>query len=397
MPRCERIYLTMIKTKILFILPWLRTGGSERYVANLNRYLDRDRYETVVVYRGDWGPIGDELIALGLKPVHNPMKVYRPDQLIKFSLMLRREGVHIVHSLNYRPNFTDAMMTKMVGRKFISSRRNLRFWKGSERLHRGERWRNGMTDLVIANAESLRLFTIQFERLPQEKVLAIYNGVPMDQVEQAFASDRWEEVRTELDIPLAAVVIGNMANLRPTKGQTYLLKAFKLVLERTSEPVYLVITGQGPEEESLRREIAELGIGERVRIYRTERNRFDVIRSYDIFALSSLQEGFSNALVEAMAMGRACVATDVGGNAEAILHGISGSIVPPKDVEALATALTELVNDPERRRIIGQTAAVRARYEFNMERMVDEHHHAYQHLTGGKRPNRSQRAQASPP
>jgi glycosyltransferase involved in cell wall biosynthesis len=171
---------------------------------------------------------------------------------------------------------------------------------------------------------------------------------------------------------------------RPTKGLTYLLKAFKLVLERTSESVYLVITGQGPEEEKLRREIAELGIGERVRIYRTERDRFDVIRSYDIFVLSSLQEGFSNSLVEAMAMGRACVATDVGGNAEAIVHGISGSIVPPEDVEAMAKALLEFVNDPERRRIIGQTAAVRARHEFSMERMVEEHHHAYQLLVNGK-------------
>jgi glycosyltransferase involved in cell wall biosynthesis len=374
----------MTKIRILLILPWLRTGGSERYVANLCRYMDKDRFETLVLYRGDWGPIGDEMVSSGTRPIHNPMKVYRPDQLIRFYALLRREKVHIVHSLNYRPNFSDAMMTKIARTKFVSSRRNQRFWKGSERLHLGERWRNSMTDLVIANAEGLRQSTIQFENLPQEKVLTIYNGVPMDQAERALKSDRWEEVRTELDIPLAAVVIGNMANLRPTKGQTYLLKAFKLVLERTAEPVYLVITGQGPEMENLRREIAELGIGERVRIHRTERDRFDVIRSYDIFVLSSLQEGFSNALVESMAMGRACVATDVGGNAEAIVHGISGSIVPPEDVEALAKALAEFVNDPERRRIVGQTAAVRARHEFNMERMVEEHHHAYQLLVNNK-------------
>jgi len=121
------------------------------------------------------------------------------------------------------------------------------------------------------------------------------------------------------------------------------------LLEGTAEPVYLVITGQGPEMENLRREIAELGIGERVRIYRTERDRFDVIRSYDIFVLSSLQEGLSNALVE-----------------------------------ALAKALAEFVNDPERRRIVGQTAVVHARHEFSMERMVEEHHHAYRLLVNGK-------------
>ena len=132
----------MPKTKVLYILPWLRTGGSERYVANLCRNLDRERFETVVLYRGEWGPIGDELKAAGIRTVHNPMKVYRPDQLFGFYRLLRKEGIDIVHSLNYRPNFTDALLTKWAGRKFVSSRRNLRFWKGSDKLHWGERLRN---------------------------------------------------------------------------------------------------------------------------------------------------------------------------------------------------------------------------------------------------------------
>ncbi len=375
----------MPKTKVLYILPWLRTGGSERYVANLCRNLDRERFETVVLYRGEWGPVGDELKAAGIRTVRNPMKLYRPDQLFSFYRLLRNEGIDIVHSLNYRPNFTDALLTKWAGRKFVSSRRNLRFWKGSDKLHWGERLRNRRTDLVIANAERLKQSTIDFEEVPADKVLVIYNGVPLQQVDAAKASDGWKEVRTELDIPLGAVVIGNMANLRTTKGQTYLLQAFQTVLRSSNAPVYLVITGQGPEEENLQNMIKELGLEQRACLYKTSRDRFEVIRSFDIFVLSSLQEGFSNALVEAMALGLPCVATDVGGNAEAVQHNITGLIVPPKEPESLARALLGLVDDPERRRIMGQTGEVRARQEFDLERMVQEHAQAYGRLIPEKR------------
>jgi L-malate glycosyltransferase len=375
----------MPKTKVLYILPWLRTGGSERYVANLCRNLDRERFETVVLYRGEWGPIGDELKAAGIRTVRNPMKVYRPDQLFGFYRLLRKEGVDIVHSLNFRPNFTDALLTKWAGRKFVSSRRNLRFWKGSDRLHWGERLRNDRTDLVIANADRLKESAVSFEKLPADKVLVIYNGVPLPQAEAAKASEGWKEVRTELDIPLGALVIGNMANLRPTKGQTYLLQAFQTVLRSSTGPVYLVITGQGPEEENLQKMIKELGLEQRACIYKTSRDRFEVIRSFDIFVLSSLQEGFSNALVEAMALGLPCVATDVGGNAEAVQHNITGLIVPPKEPDPLAQALLALVEDPERRRIMGQTGEVRAHQEFDLERMVQEHVQAYDRLVPERR------------
>ncbi len=375
----------MSKTKVLYILPWLRTGGSERYVANLCRNLDRERFETVVLYRGEWGPVGDELKAAGIRTVHNPMRVYRPDQLFGFYRLLRKEGIDIVHSLNYRPNFTDALLTKWAGRKFVSSRRNLRFWKGSDKLHWGEGLRNRRTDLVIANAERLKQSTIDFEKVPADKVLVIYNGVPLQQADAAKTSDGWKEVRTELDIPLGALVIGNMANLRPTKGQTYLLQAFQTVLRSSTRPVYLVITGQGPEEENLQKMIKELGLEQRAYLYKTSRDRFEVIRSFDIFVLSSLQEGFSNALVEAMVLGLPCVATDVGGNAEAVQHNITGLIVPPKESESLAQALLGLVDDPERRRIMGQTGEVRARQEFDLERMVQEHAQAYGRLIPEKR------------
>jgi glycosyltransferase involved in cell wall biosynthesis len=336
----------------------------------------------MVLYRGEWGSIGDEFKAMGTPMVHNPMKVYRPDQLLSCLWKVRKEKVDIVHSLNYRANFTDALIAKMAGAKFVSSRRNVRFWEGSDRLSWGERVRNSLTDLIIANAERLRQSTIQFENIPPEKVIAIYNGVPLDQADRALASDSWEEVRVELGIPSGAVVIGNMANLRPTKGQTYLLQAFRQVLDRTKGPLYLVITGQGPEEEALRAEVSKLGLEDKVRIFRTERDRFEVIRSYDIFVLSSLQEGFSNALVEAMVMGKACVATDVGGNAEAVVQGVTGLVIPPQDVDALAEALAKLVDDPEMRRIMGQTSAVRARKEFGMEEMVKEHQTAYEGLFG---------------
>jgi glycosyltransferase involved in cell wall biosynthesis len=122
---------------------------------------------------------------------------------------------------------------------------------------------------------------------------------------------------------------------------------------------------------ALEREASRLGIEPYVRFLGQVRDVAPYLAAADVFVLSSDAEGFSNALLEAMASSLACVATDVGGNAEALAEG-AGVVVPPRDESALAAALTALLADESRRKALGEAARRRAVETFGLERMVAE-------------------------
>lgn len=106
----------------------------------------------------------------------------------------------------------------------------------------------------------------------------------------------------------------------------------------------------------------------------------------DVFCLvPNKNEGFSNAILEAMAMARPVIATDVGGNAEAVVHGQTGLIIPPDNSDALAEAILDLYNNPDKRLQMGQNSRERAVNVFSLEHMIKEHEKFYESLIHNQR------------
>ncbi len=216
------------------------------------------------------------------------------------------------------------------------------------------------------------------------KVHLIYNGVDTKRFARARFAAAAAAIRTdELHVPAAAPVIINVANFSPVKNHTLLLRAVAAAArgrEAKRRP-YLVLLGDGPEKENITREAGRLGLLPFVRIL----GRLEEVERYlaaaDIFVLSSDAEGFSNALLEAMASSLACVATDVGGNAEALAGG-AGAIVPPGDGDALAGAISELLDNDGPREALAAAARRRAVDEFGLERMVAETERWYREVVG---------------
>jgi glycosyltransferase involved in cell wall biosynthesis len=132
-----------------------------------------------------------------------------------------------------------------------------------------------------------------------------------------------------------------------------------------------VIVGGGSCQDELIRRAAELGLRERVRFLGFSRAIPDVLRCFDIFALPSLSEGFPNTLVEAMATGLPCVATNLACIPEIVEHGRHGLLVKPGDPEALASALRALVADPPLRRALGAAARARVEESFGLDVTTD--------------------------
>ncbi len=308
------------------------------------------------------------------------MRPYRPDHVLGAIGFIRKGRFDIVHSLSYGPNFTDALVCRLSRVKvFITSRRSIRHRTGPLNLHIGERLRNLMTDHVIASSETIRELTIVTEHLPATKISVIYNGVDTKEADMAIHRTS-KPFRDSLGIPTGAIVIGNLAKLQEEKGQLCLIKAFAEAASRTAKELYLVIQGEGPEEEHLALTAKELGVDGRVRLSTSPHDRFEVLGSFDIFALPSLGEGFSNVLLDAMAMSLPCIASDTGGNNEVVVHNVSGIIVPVRSVEPLGQAILNWWKIRPWPRSSAPRVGSWSMRQYTVEGMVSAHERLYDEL-----------------
>ncbi|HWX75153.1 MAG TPA: glycosyltransferase [Solirubrobacteraceae bacterium] len=164
-------------------------------------------------------------------------------------------------------------------------------------------------------------------------------------------------------------VVGALTQLRPGKGLETLLEAAPALLERHAD-AQLAIVGEGPDLEALREQARELGVAGAVHFMGPSSDPLGSLRGMDVFVHPSWAEAFPYVILEAMAVGRPIVASDVGGIGEAIVHGESGLLAPPRDAVALARALSELLGDRERAARLGQGALQRSA-RFTREAMIE--------------------------
>ena len=174
-------------------------------------------------------------------------------------------------------------------------------------------------------------------------------------------------------------VVGAASPLEPVKGILYFLGAARQVLNVRSHVEFLV-AGAGPEETKLRRVARELGIAEKVTFVPNLRDINDALTAVDIFCLPSLQQGIGTIMLEAMALGRPVIASDVGGVSQVICSGRNGLLVPPRDCDALARQMLDLLDNPARARALGNQARRLVLNEYPAERMVQKTAEVYRDL-----------------
>src|SRR3990172_4310784 len=161
------------------------------------------------------------------------------------------------------------------------------------------------------------------------------------------------EISLKKDLRLApeSAVVTVVANFIHYKGHRYLLEAWRKVVEAVPGSVALLV-GDGPLRPELERLARDLGIEESIRFLGSRMDVPKLLAISDVLAHPSLEEGFCNAILEAMAAGKSVVTTSVGGNPEAVVDGLTGILVPPGDAESLAQALVGVLKDPDKARKI---------------------------------------------
>jgi len=190
-------------------------------------------------------------------------------------------------------------------------------------------------------------------------------------------------LRESLEVGPGPVALA-IANLIPYKGHTFLLKAWKSVLS-ASPMATLLLAGEGPARSALEAEARDLGVADRVRFLGVRRDIPALLAVSDVLVHPSLEEGFCNALLEAMAAGKPVVATDVGGNAEAVTNGTTGWLVPARDANALAGAIRRIFEDPGLGVALGAAGRRVAETRFTRDAMVRQYESLYMDLLKRKR------------
>ena len=222
-----------------------------------------------------------------------------------------------------------------------------------------------LAEAIVFNDHDAVPFAMRHEGVRADQVVYIPNGVPITHARRPPS-----EIRAELHTPTEATVIATVARLHPSKGQEYLLQAFRLVRRRFPGTVLWLI-GDGECRAALEGLARQLEIAEAVRFAGTRRDVRDILDAIDLFALPSLWEGMPNALMEAMAAGRPVIASDTDAIRELVIDRKTGWMVKPADAEGLARTMIEILGDRHQAAEIGRAGMLYVQRHFSLDRMAD--------------------------
>lgn len=201
-------------------------------------------------------------------------------------------------------------------------------------------------------------------RFAQARVVTIHNAV---EVAKVAPSRTAELVRREWGISPDYLIVGTVGRMAPVKNYELFLESARLIRKQNPQVVF-VLAGDGPQKSRYEALARDLGLADAVRFLGFRHDVWDVLNALDLFVMSSHHEGIPVVLLEAMALGKACVSTEVGGIGEVIEPGVSGILTRPGDAAAMAIACRELLENPADRQRLGAAAKRRIAQEFATDR-----------------------------
>lgn len=362
--------MTQDRVRLLKVLTDFRIGGTERQFVTVAHKLDPALFDLRLACLRQYGEFLPTIAKLGVPLTAYPIKsLYPPATLASQTRLfrdLKRERIEIVHTYGFYPNVLAIPVAKLAGAVAIASIRDQGdIWSAMQR--RAERWILKLADAVVVNADMVRQILIA-NGYDARKIVVIRNGVDTARFEVKAPAGR---LRRELGLPSRGPIIAALCRLIPIKGIEHFLEA-AVILSRRFSDARFIVAGEGAHRQTLERYAIELGLGGRVIFTGLRQDIPEFLSEVHISVLPSLSEALSNTVLESMAAGLPVVATRVGGNPELVEDGVTGLLVPPREPESLAAALTRLVENPTLAQAMGQAARQRAQEHFSQERLVQE-------------------------
>ena len=352
----------------------LNRGGLERVVIDLVREQVAEGHRVDVICLFEEGQLAPELDV----PIYAARKGGGFDigAIRRVRARLKDRGSAVLHTHNAMAHYYG--MLAAIGLPIacrINTRHNMSGLGGGSRRDWLYRRSLMLTDAVVSVSAAAHADLIASRLMREGRAIAVPNGIPI----RGFlpvSQDSHARLAAEIGVAPETRIVGAVGRLHPAKDHRNLLRAFRLVADARSD-VVLVIVGGGSLREELEAFAAEQGVADRVRFLGDRSDVRELLRGFDLLAVSSRTEGYSVVLVEASAVGLPIVATRVGGNAEIVRDGVSGLVVPPSDPAALAAGMRALLDDAARASRMGEAARAWALGEGSVETMARRYEAIY--------------------
>jgi glycosyltransferase involved in cell wall biosynthesis len=371
----------LFKDKINLALFWPRYSGNVTSFNDLVLGLDKKRFNVIFIYISGYGVEKNLLKEAGYKVFYlsniQRINTFRFSILFRLVRILKEHNVDIIHCHRHKSMVYGTIAAVLAKTPVVLSHVH-----GLDRTRNmGRRLLNFFlfkrVNRIIGCARSVREDVLKNNwSVPREKISVLENSVDYERFADVSISK--EDAKRILGLPSDAFVFGTIGRLTPTKGQLYLIEAFAKVKQKLPKSMLLLI-GDGRLENVLRAEASKTGFGKSIHFFGWRTDIPQILKALDVFVLSSLAEGTTRAILEAMAAGVPCVATEVGGIQEIIIGNNVGLLVPPKDENALAEAMITLANAPEQKlKGIIERAKERIRSNFNHDVVMKKLENTYE-------------------
>lgn len=372
---------------VLYPVNELKIGGAEQQLLELVRGIDKSRFQPIVAPLYPGGALDAEFRSIpGVEVIdlHRRSK-YDPLPIAKVARLIWSRRVDVVQPFLTPATFFGLLPGLMVRARvtIVTERCGVRQSRGAgytlyrvveDRLSR-------FADAIVPNSQAGQEMLLH-RGLPSGRVHVIYNGINEDRLRTD--PDDIARQRSRLNATRDDIVVGILASLTPAKGHDTLMRAIARVRERDAR-VRLAIVGDGPRRATLEALAGELGIASSTVFFGYQRRVADLLGAFDLLVSASRDnEGCSNSILEAMALGVPVIATDVGGNQELVRHRETGFLVPAEDDVKLARAIIRAINAPLETRLIALRAREMITQRFSLTRMVHDYEDLYLRLLGAE-------------
>jgi len=372
------------KIQVLHLIDSLPREGAEILLFDIVSRCDPAAFSFAVVSLTRGGGAAEMLRAASI-PVHLLGRRSRWDisAFLRLRRLIRIQSPAIVHTHLFSSRVWGTLAVRLSGLSaaIVHTEHNTSEWKGALRSF-VDRVLSPLTDRIVAVSSPVRDSLVSSSRIRPGKITVIENGLNFERLRSSVSR---RDLLRSLKIPPESLLVGIVAALTPKKGHAYFLEAAEKILS-ARRGVHFLILGEGELKRELERSSAARGIGESVHFLGSRSDAIEIIAHLDVFVLSSIREGLSLALLEAMALARPAVITAVGGAVGVIDDGRTGLLVPSRDSSSLASAVERLLSSSELRREMGERAARSVRERFDAASMIRGYEALYREMVkpGGK-------------
>lgn len=367
-----------MKTRVMHLTFDMRIGGTEQVIKNLIEGCDKNAFDmSIFCLEQPIGPFGEMLLEQGISINSVQRKEGFDISLIKIIRKhITQHNIDILHCHQYTPWVYGTLAAIGTKSKVIFTEHG-RFYPDRSSWKR--KFVNPVltifTGSITAISKATKQALVDFEYIPAHKIKVIYNGIAPVKVDPAQTA----KLRKELKISDSTKIIGTIARLDPIKNHDMMFRAFKQVLKQYSD-ILLILVGDGDERQNLETLADNLDIRKHVIFTGYISRPQHYLDCMDIFLLSSLSEGTSMTLLEAMSLSKPCIVTDAGGNSEIIDHNYNGLVTPNDQASTFADAINQLLSKENELKNMQHNANSRYQQHFNIALMAKEYQSLYNRL-----------------